>query len=49
MSSPPEFSETELELIEELVTQYGHDWVQTKIEMRLVDSVLEKIDRYLNG
>lgn len=49
MSSPPEFSESELELIEELVTEFGDKWVQTKVEMRLIESILEKIDGRLNG
>lgn len=44
------FDDEELELIEELFSSNViEEWVQTKVEMDRVDSILSKIDRHLNG
>lgn len=43
------FSDEELELIEELVGNYGETWCQTTLELKLLDSILLKIDKALNG
>ncbi len=43
------FSEEELVLIEELVTHFLDFKAEGSVEIRLADSILEKIDGQLNG
>lgn len=42
------FSEAELIVIEELVTEYGSGWAPTRIEAQIMNSILDKIERELN-
>lgn len=43
------FSEDELMLIEELVTHFLDFKAESSLEIRQADSILEKIDKQLNG
>ena len=43
------FTDEELELIESILTEHGEAWVQEMKELRLLNRILEKIDKQLNG
>lgn len=43
------FTDAELELIEELVTHFLEHKAESSVEIRLADSILQKIDGQLNG
>lgn len=43
------FSDEELEAIEAILEQSAHLWVETTRDQYHVDSILEKIDKHLNG
>lgn len=43
------FTDDELEAIENILLDYGHQWAETSVDNRLLDGILEKIDRLLNG
>mgnify|MGYP001578084446 CR=1 FL=1 len=43
------FTDEELELIEEILTEHGEGFVQTRVELQRLDSILQKLDRLLNG
>ncbi len=43
------FTIQELEIIEEFLNEYQDDWVVTAVDRRMVDVIMAKIDRELNG
>ncbi len=43
------FSDEELEIIEDIVLNYGDQWAETSVDHRKTLEILDKIDRYLNG
>lgn len=42
------FSETELEAIEDIVTKFGEEWIETRVDRLVVDSILSKCEAELN-
>lgn len=49
MSTTPMFTDEELEVIEEALTEVRGEWGLTHVEQRLFESILNKIDKHLNG
>jgi len=43
------FSDLELETIEAIIDQFAEQWVETRVDQILVDQILTKIDKQLNG